>query len=80
MNNNHTAGQFSLELSKTKTVLSYKGKEFITNCDDLIALTLELGADDTTRVDRFDLSEDEVEWLVKMLNKHVLNGDLCVRK
>ena len=78
MNKTYMTGGFRLE---SKGELYYNNDLFKNNCDDIIQLCLDLNMDDFGGLEKLDIRNDEeIEWLIKLLNKHVLNGNVCIKK
>lgn len=79
MKNKFIAGSFELVVDGNEDQLLYKGEEFLKDCQSILQLLLDLGLGDTSTIDRFNLEDDEVEWLESMLFEQIYNNNCCLR-
>ena len=74
----YVAGNFTLEVEKGEVKLLYNEVEFLNNCESILQLILDLGLGDTSTIDRFDLSEDQIDYLEKMLVEKIYTEKICL--
>lgn len=75
-NKTFNSGNFRLEKNK----LYYKNKLYLSNCDDIINLTLELGLGNFDMLEQLDIDESEIHYLEQMLTKAIYTQNICLKK
>lgn len=77
----YVAGAFKLDCStKSKPILYYQDEIVEQGCDGIINIMLELDMLNYGVLNKIDVEDEEIVWLTKLLNKCVLNNNLCIRK
>lgn len=68
------------KLNEKEAKLYYNGKVFLSGCDNITALLMNLGIGETSQIEKFDLDEEEIQYLEQMLSNAILTNGVCINQ